>query len=338
MNEMSRLERFRAEVPRPGLADLGVEERRLLGAIADPAAPRRRIRPARLTLAAGLTVGIAAAGVAVVVSDREPAPAVHAMPAAVVQVLTRAADNVGRAPELHPRPGQFLAFESVTMNTVESNDKGGHQSRYLSREKRTIWLPVEGDATHGVLESEGLPPKPYPGWPIPPEARREVGRSGPEKAVDEDNRVEWLRTDYAYLSRLPTDPGKMYEHLYAHLGNDPMADIHAWDDVGSMLTEAYLPAAQRAALFRAAAAIHGVTTVGRATDAAGRAGIAVAMLKPKEGVRDEYLFDPATYQYLGRRSTVTDADEARAPVGSVLTSTAQLRVRVVDHPPALARK
>jgi hypothetical protein len=334
MNEMSRLERFRAEVPRPDLADLEVEERRLFGALAE--APPRRRGPARL-VAAGLAVGIAAAGVAVVVSDREPAPAVHAMPAAVVQVLTRAADNVGQAPELHPRRGQFLAFDSVTMNTVESNE-GGHQSRYLSREKRTIWLPVEGDATHGVLESEGLPPKPYPGWPIPPEARREVGRSGPEKAVDEDNRVEWLRTDYAYLSRLPTDPAAMYEHLYAHHGNDPMADIHAWDDVGSMLTEAYLPAAQRAALFRAAAAIHGVTTVGRATDAAGRPATAVAMLKPKEGLREEYLFDPKTYQYLGRRSVVTDADEARAPVGSVLTSTAQLRVRVVDHPPALARK
>jgi hypothetical protein len=274
----------------------------------------------------------------VVVSHRKPPSAVHVKPVAVVQVLTRAADNVGRAPELHPRPGQFLAFRSMTMNTVESNGKDGRQARYLSRSKRTIWLPVEGDATHGVLEEDTRPPEAYPGWPIPPEARQAVGHSGPEKPVDEDNRVEWLRTDYAYLSRLPTDPAKMYEHLYAHLGNDPMADIHAWDNVGSMLTEAYLPAAQRAALFRAAAAIHGVTTVGRAKDAAGRQGIAVAMLKPKEGTRDEYLFDPATYQYLGERSIVTDAKEARAPVGSILTSTAQLRVWVVDRPPALARK
>jgi hypothetical protein len=338
MNEMARLERFRAEVPRPDLADLEVEERRLLGAMTEPPPRRRRIGRARLTLAAGLAVGLAAASVDVMMSHHEPAPAVRARPVALVQVLTRAADNVGRTPELHPRPGQFLAFESMTMNTVESNESGGHQSRYLSRGKRTIWLPVEGDATHGVIESDVLPPKAYPGWPIPPDARTTVGHYAPEKAADEDNTAEWLRNDYAHTSRLPTDATKMYEYLYAHLRGDPLADVHAWDNVGSMLIEAYLPAAQRAALFRAAASIHGVTTVGRATDAAGRRGIAVAMVMPKMGVRQEFIFDPATYQFLGERSVVTDAKEARAPVGSVLTSTAQLRVWVVDHPPALARK
>jgi hypothetical protein len=343
MNEMTRLERFRSEIPLPDLTDLRAEEGRLLDAIVDPAsldlrpADRpRRVRRLRLGLAAGLAAAVVTAG-GVAVSARKPpgSPVVHTMPAAVVQVLDQAVDNVAEAPELHPRTGQFLVFESQTMNTVEGGGNDG-QSRYLTRERRTIWLPVEGDATHGVLETEVLAPKPYPGWPIPPEARAEVGaRIGPRKAVDVDGTAEWLRNDYAHLSHLPTDPAKMYEHLYTHLGNGPGADVLAWQRIGNMLTEAYMPAAQRAALFRAAAAIHGVTTVGQAVDAAGRTGIAVALAEPALGVRHEYIFDRKTYQYLGERSTVTDAARAKAPVGSVLTSTAQLKVWATGHAPTV---
>jgi hypothetical protein len=223
------------------------------------------------------------------------------------------------------------------MDPVESNT-GGRHARYLARAKRTIWLPVDGDATHGVLETEALPPRPYPGEALPPEAREKAGRAGPEKAADFDHRAEWLRTDYAYLSRLPADPAKMYEHLYSHLGTGPAADAQAWQNLGGMLTEAYMPAAQRKALFRAAAAIPGVRTVGRAVDAAGRTGVAVSLDVPGSGQRDEYVFDPKTYLYLGQRSVVTDASRAGAPVGTVLTSTAQLSVGLADRAPAVARR
>ncbi|WP_232383115.1 CU044_5270 family protein [Actinomadura violacea] len=221
------------------------------------------------------------------------------------------------------------------MNPVDSNS-GKSYSRYLSRVRRTIWLPVDGDATHGVLETDVLPPKPYPGYAIPPEARKEAGHSGPAKAADFDHRAEWLRTDYAYLSRLPADPAGMYEHLYSHLGAGPEADGQAWQNVGSMLTEAYMPAAQRKALFRAAAAIAGVRTVGKAVDAAGRTGVAVSLDVPGSGQRDEYIFAPKTYSYLGQRTVVTDASIARAPAGTVVTSTAQLSVRLVDRAPTVA--
>ncbi|RMI45468.1 hypothetical protein EBO15_09655 [Actinomadura harenae] len=343
---MTRLERFRAEVPRPGLSDLQAEERRLMGAMVDPAFARpasaavrpRRARRLKFGLAAGLAAAAVTAGVVAVSPGpgRKPlgSPVIHTMPVAAVQILQRAADHVDKAPELHPRPGQFLVFDSRTMNPVDtiSNGRAAH---YLSRAKRTIWLPVEGDATHGVLWTQGLVPLPYPGWPIPPEAREEAGRSSLGKAADVDHRAEWLRNDFAYLSRLPADPAKMYEHLYTHLGNGSQADAQAWSNVGGMLTEAYMPAPQRAALFRAAAAIRGVTTVGKAVDAAGRTGIAVALVVPGSGIRDEYIFTPKTYQYLGQRSVVTDAAQAGAPVGSVLTSTAQLTVRVAERAPAI---
>ncbi|WP_424536697.1 hypothetical protein ACOZ38_43710 [Sphaerisporangium viridialbum] len=53
------------------------------------------------------------------------------------------------------------------------------------------------------------------------------------------------------------------------------------------------------------------------------------------GERQEYIFDRKTYVYLGERSVVTDAAKVGAPVGSVLTSSAQLKVSVADHAPAV---
>ncbi|GAB2846654.1 hypothetical protein GCM10027176_57930 [Actinoallomurus bryophytorum] len=346
MNEMTRLERFRSEVPLPGPADLRTEESRLLDAMAHAATVRpvrgagrtRRARRLRFGLVAGLAAAALTAGVAGVALHQKPAapPVIHAENAAAARILTRAADNVSEAPELHPRPDQFLVFTSQTMNTVDSVEQGGRASHYLSRGKRTIWLPARGDATHGVIEEEVLKPHAYPGRPIPPEAYENIGRHGPEKAVDEDNTADYLRTDYAHLSRLPTDPAKMYEHLYIQLGTGPLADARAWDYVGGMLVEAYMPAAQRAALFRAAAMIHGVTVVRSATDAAGRRGIAVA--STWKGLRTEYIFTPETYQFLGLRTVVVGPTRVKAPVGSVLTSTAQLSVSVADHAPKVKRR
>lgn len=377
MNEMTRLERFRSEVPQPDPDRLRANEDRLLAAIAQDArrlgqdaegrpcrpgqdaegrprrAPFRLPRPAqgaqgrarrtasrlrRFGLVTGLAAALAA-GVMVVATRRADPPAViRTMPAAASEVLTRAAQNATRTPELHPEPGQFLVYESRTMDPATGEDRDRRPMRYLSRAVRKVWLPVDGDATGGFIEEEVLEPKPWPGWPIPPEARENLGRHGPSKLADFDDRAEFLRNDYAYVSRLPTDPRKMYEHLYTQLGNTRQDDTDAWDRVRGLLTEAYLPAAQRAALFRAAAAIPGVVTVEHAVDAAGRAGIAAARVDPVLGQRQEYIFDRETYLYLGERSVVTDAARAGAPVGTVLTSSAQLSVSVADHGPSAAAR
>ncbi|MBE1532550.1 CU044_5270 family protein [Actinomadura algeriensis] len=343
MTEISRLREFRSEVPET--LGLRAEEAALRAAIAgegEAIAPRRRFRSRvrfrTVAVAALGTAAVAATAVAslTVIADEAPggaAPAVvHTMPVAHVRFLQQAADKAGEYPELHPKPGQFLVFESQMMNTSEDNSAEGH-ARYLYRMRRTMWMPVEGGPTRAVLRTTTLPPRPWPGWPIPDSARAGVGETTTEKAADFDDRAEWSRTDYAYLSRLPTTPEGMYAHLYTNLGTGPRADAQAWQNLGGMLTEAYMPAAQRAALFRAAAAISGVRTVDEATDAAGRTGVAVALDVPGSGVRTEYIFDRRTYRYLGERGVVTDPARAGAPAGTVLTATAQLDVQVADAPP-----
>ncbi|MDL4772547.1 CU044_5270 family protein [Actinomadura xylanilytica] len=346
MNEMSELERLRAEIPRPAAADLRAEEGRLMAAIgaADASAPgtsraRPRPRARRRTLGFGLGAGLAAgalvAGAVVVTGDPSPhggsgTTTPHLMPVASVQLLNRAADSVRGQKELHPKPGQFLVYESQSTNLSEDNDAGRHWA-YLTREKRKVWLPLDGDSTRGFIEAERLAPKAIPGEAIPPHALKEVGRRGPEKLADTDGTGG--RTGYQAVSRLPTDPAKMYEHLYTGLGHDARADWDAWGRVGELLGEVYLPAAQRAALFKAASAIHGVTTTGKAADAAGRKGVAASMVDPIGAEREEYVFDPKTYDFLGTRSVVINAGKAKMPVGTVTGATAQLRVSLADQAP-----
>ncbi|MFF5261141.1 CU044_5270 family protein [Actinomadura viridis] len=345
---MKELAGLRSEVPRPEPAGLRAEEERLRAAFAAapavvssaaPAArPRKRWISPRLLVAGGLAAA-AGAGVLVAVNgsgeDRD-GRVVHVMPVAAERVLSKAADNAGRGRELRPRVGQYLVFESRTMDQAEGAFASGY-ARYLYRTHRKVWYPVKGTSVDGVIIGRSLEPRPYPGWPIPQEAReqaKEPGQGTPERLADFDQRAPFLRTDYAYLSTLPTTPAGMYEHLYTQLGHGPDADAEAWNRVSGMLREAYLPAAQRAALFRAAAAIPGATTVGTARDAYGRTGVAAARNDPRMGLRDEYIFDRKTYQYLGMRTTVTDAAKAKAPVGSVVASSALLKVEVADTAPS----
>ncbi|WP_326643511.1 CU044_5270 family protein [Streptosporangium sp. NBC_01755] len=343
---MTRLNRLRAEVPHPDLRELRAEERRLLSEIAAhgnaraarpdgrPMNPRGLVRRSlRTSLAVGATAAVITGVVYANLAARPKEP-VRVAPMAMSEVLQRAADTASRQDELHPRPGQFLAYESQAMFPVKLEE-----GRYLDRSMIKLWLPAEGSPLDkGVISVKHLEPEPYPGEPLPAEARRRAGGGGePSRLEGIDIRPDHLRTDYAHLSRLPTDPAGMREHLYTGLSGGPLDHYEAWGRVGSMITQAYLPAAQRAALFKATGTIPGVETVDGVEDAAGRAGVAAAMANREGGVRHEYIFDPATYLYLGERVVVVDAARAGAPVGSVLTSTALLKVEVADHAPKVAR-
>jgi hypothetical protein len=338
MNEDRMIRAFLMEAPPSGQV-IAEGRRRMYSRVTTPA-PRRPMRWGTAGVLAGglalaVTAGIVVAGTQ---EDPRPVPAIASQPVAAVEVLVRASENAGRFPELHPKPGQFLVYKSQSMNPVEGGTEGdevlnGEYHRYLARSKRTVWLPVAGSPVDGVVVEEGLPPQPYPGWPLPTVAKRPLTKTGPEQLAQFGDAL----TDYAHLSRLPTDTAGMRRYLFKHSEQSPNPYYDAWHRVADLLREAYMPAAQRAALFRAAATIPGVTSVKESRDAAGRKGVGAALVIKEMGVREEYIFDPKTYQFLGERSVVVDAARAKAPVGSMLTSTALLKVSVADSAPPVNR-
>ncbi|WP_449064707.1 CU044_5270 family protein [Planomonospora algeriensis] len=248
-------------------------------------------------------------------------------PMSASEVLGRAARAAART-DLEPRDDQFVKVESETMYGAFSED-----SRYLYRTKRVIWQSTDG-TREGSLRIEHLEPRAYPGWPIPESAYDEVGTVDLHRLPVCDPVPDHLRTDHAAVKRLPADAEGMRAHLYTGDRGGNSRDEAAWTRVGDLLRENYVPAAQRAALFEAAATIPGVDAVGDAEDAAGRKGIAVGRVGP-DGVREDLIFHPETYELLGERGIVVDEKLAESPAGSLVASTAELSVSVTDEAPEI---
>ena len=373
MPDLPLLHRMRSEVPQQSRAELDHAEARFVSMIAKESTPARSSRLAwltggqpggagqrrpriglRLAVAAGLAVAVTA-GVALAArsgdtpggngpsvaigsgSQREPLP----VPVAAVELLERAALVVqqgGDGVELTPKANQFLVYESITMYPAMFAGGQFDGQRYLYQSKRKIWLSADG-SRDGALSRETLAPKPYPGQQLPSAAAADqanVGKVSWDALEVCTPTPENVRRDYFKLRTLPTDPAEMLKYLRS--GYQQKAgraqDTVAWTAVGDLLRESYLPPAQRVALFKAAGMIPGVELVKDAEDASGRTGIAVAMTSKSEGIRTDIIFDATTYRYLGERSVVVDAAAAKAPVGSLISSTAELSVTVADSVPA----
>lgn len=232
-------------------------------------------------------------------------------------------------PELTPRPDQYLLVESETMYTSE-----GDGGRYLYRTYRKFYRPADGNR-QGLLWIEGRSPKEWPGSPLPESAKSWQGGSWMEIAGHCPGTPDTFRTDFAYLSTLPTDPDELKKGLYkpeAPEGKDISPDAEAFTAFGDLVRETYLPLAQRKALVEAVKTIPGVEVAEGVEDSAGRKGTALGRVSAL-GQLEQWIFDPETYTFLGERSTVVDAAKAQAPVGSVMALTAQLKVTVVDTLP-----
>jgi len=337
VNEMTALRALRAEVPEPPAEALRVTEARILAELTVTTPPPRPLAW-RIGWRVGLAAGLAAVVAVGVVSTRgghAPAPVppkaegsspIQAVTAA--QVLDLAAQAAETSGEIAPKPNQFIVYESITMYQAFIGDNDG---RYLYRTKRKIWLSADGTRT-GAVRIEHLEPRAYPGWPIPPEATSEAGRVDLLPICPTAGNPP---RDYVHLSKLPTDPNGMLAYLRG-LGGGGKGDANygVWRAAGDLLRESYLPPAQRATAYRAIKLIPGVQLVDRAQDAAGRTGIGVGFVDTRRGLREELVFAPDTYRFLGERAFVVDAAKAQAPVGSQLAGTAELSITVADSAPA----
>ncbi|MEV4108608.1 CU044_5270 family protein [Nonomuraea sp. NPDC049695] len=251
-------------------------------------------------------------------------------------VASSVASSVPSSDELNPRPGQFIEIESDTMYGSFSFGKKGENSRYLYKTHRKIWQSVDGSAD-GLLLIEGREPQPWPGMTLPKEAKDWKGSDWHALPVCSGPQGD-RRTDYAYLSSLPTDADgmrtRLYEmnKLYVGDGKGVDNDRAAFDHVTDLVRETYMPKAQRDALFEAARTIPGVQVAEGVEDAAGRKGVALGQVDP-QGILRQAIFDPVTHLFMGERHTVVDEKRAQAPKDSVLALTSQLKVSVVDELP-----
>ncbi|MGI5233435.1 CU044_5270 family protein [Actinoallomurus sp. CA-142502] len=316
MDELTAVQQLRAEVPLP--TDLSTTEARFQAGLSDqrkaPSRARvsRRFGPARRSMVAGgLVAATLAAGVVtmgVFSRDRGDLPGgggrTHNV-AAVSALLDRAAATARNRPA--PTPGQYVFTHTVNWGPTY-DDKNDRWNGYRKVE-RLSWQPAAGGrpgftrtkqtGTGQLPPADGTPVPGQPGW---------VQEWDCDRATRADEPVDLARppanctTSPAYASDLPTDADHMLAYLRKTRGEGSEADA-TWGRATDLLNGGLMPPKARAALFQAMKKIGGLALVADSVNVQGRHGVAVSHVV--EGrIREELIFDPKTYDYLGARSVL----------------------------------
>lgn len=364
MDEISTLERMRADLPDPTPEQLAAVRARLTDAMAggtsatmmpgDPPATvvpmRRRRMPLRWRLAAGAAAAVTvAAGVGALVAtgDRQPSHpggTSTAITTSASNALDLAADKTTRTGDPSLAPGQYL---HVTTDVWQEERVDG--VRFLARQRIETWVPGSDDGTWYWRETGGL------GTRFASSADRAKVRAHDASVFTRSTSIsrghhgrpdaapagapqpspgpatpDWDFPTPAWLAQQPTDPAAILAAIQQNLESEPSGvrpkgDVPTltFEKLGNTMATGFVPAAQRAALYRAATRIPHVTLVSRAADIDGHKGVSVGHVGPLGDVRDELIFDPTDGTFLGERQIVLKSAEgdANMPVGSTYRST-----------------
>jgi hypothetical protein len=251
---------------------------------------------------------------------------------AAARELTRAAAVAERQAPVVPAPGSFAYTKSRSFGLLELvTDAAGRPSfSALIPRTREIWIGADGSGR--LRETSADPIFLGPG----DRAAWEAAGSPPLRERPSDQRFGPGGLHLPDLAALPTDPDALYEHVLGQTEDtDVPTNVEMLILVGDLLRETAAPPELRAALYRVASRIEGIELIGRVTDRAGRAGIAVGITSDYTGAREQKLliFDPHTSALLAERTVLLERVpwlDADPPV--VIGDTLYLASGVVGSP------
>lgn len=332
-DELEMLIQARPEVA-PYAPEAKMNARRRLTATV-PRTSRRRFSTIALAGAALVTAASVAVinqlnpmghgGVTIGAPPAVASPGVTALPditkMSASEVLARAAKAAQGAPDLHLREDQYIKIVRQLDAFMGRTSK--EKQRITNRIKTTTWFPADpsGDV---FAQAERY-------W---------YGKFEENSGVA---KVGTAETTYEYLESVPESKDEMRAYLYARgkewNSADSSPDEAAWRAVIELFDSfSRLPAAQRAALFEAAGTIPGTTVTEHVEDGIGRSGIGVSLETPSgskvdpRSERQYLIFDPTTFDPLGRRDEATNRTHP-FKAGDKLSTLTVLEVTVVDKPP-----
>jgi hypothetical protein len=217
--------------------------------------------------APGPTLAEQAPGPAPAGNSPDPAPATNGDP---VQVLRMAATSALAAPDIKPRPDQFVY----------------NKTQFADGTVREDWYSVDG--THdGLFKMQTGEEMVVPGC----RNGKRAMYKGPQLLPGKED----CEPAPAYRPDLPADAAGMI----AYLQKNNSSLNSTGKDISYLLSSIYMRPQSRAALFEAATKIEGLTATPGVTDAAGRPGIQIGW--KKDGYSGDFIVDAKTYAYLGYR-------------------------------------
>ncbi|ARC57808.1 hypothetical protein AS850_12060 [Frondihabitans sp. 762G35] len=231
-------------------------------------------------------------------------------------------------------PGQYLEISTRSVNSADADAGGGQHGVYLAAADDTLYVPADTaddwvwvrgpsrvDKTFGALSARAASLAETDPGPTTLRAPAGAFYDSPAAVSPEG------------LAALPRDPRLLLNRIYrTTLGSGNSPDGEALVYIADTLRSGIVPADLRAALYRAAAMIPGVTLTEGQANLDGRTGVAIGRAE-NNGTRQEIIVDPSTGLLIGERTIVTDAAAAELPVGTAMESTS-VTTRVVDSAPS----
>ncbi|MFD8427107.1 CU044_5270 family protein [Streptomyces coelicoflavus] len=279
---------------------------------------RRRLRPVLLAPVTALALaGIVTAAIVLNDGDRRPAVGTSSGAAADMQsvsvLLGQISDAAGKRDTPTVQDDQF----SYVREKVREADLSSGKAVVGPLHDYELWLSQDSEPVRkqGLIRSDG-----------------ETMPLNAEFGDTNGTPAGFSRPTYQWLASLPTDPGRLLDHLYAKApqAENRERDQAVFEQIGDLLDQV-MPARTAAALYRAAAKIPGVTETPRAQDAVGRRGLGIARSDTENGVVTEWVFSTQDFAYLGHSTRLTK-DTSYAEAGTLLDSSALLESAVVDKP------
>lgn len=306
IDELERLQGFRAHVeePRPQATRAA---RAALDAVmaADLRAPRRIARraqrPHRLRRAhrerrtfIQVTLAAAVAGVLVAVVALSGSGTPEAPTSAAAAVLNRLAVVAAAQPWAYPRAGQYMYTYSVEAYSQTDEDTG---CSVIPPEHRQIWIAPDGS---GMLrESFGRGAFTSAADRHRCAQHHELSMADPHRASNSWFGRGGLSDGPVNEQGLPTDTATLRALIMSgKIDGGPRTNAEAFVRVGDLLRETDASPRLRAAIYRAAATIPGVRSLGPTRDHLGRLGVGLTF-HSRDGYDPTYIFNPHTSALIG---------------------------------------
>lgn len=311
-----------------------------------PAVRRRRPRPPhlarRIRWGAGAIVGAVVVTTALVLTDVIGVAGLRGgATAQAAELLDRAATVTIHTADPVLEPGQYRQVVFTSVHDIEVDGDDGGTALILIHEDRTTWIPANADTPWVQVRY----PERSAGWFGGAEGKRAAAR---DDELFKDTKPQVLRGvngDFfggytgatpASVAALPHDPRILLNHIYrVTLGTGSSPDGEALVFIADTLNTGFAGADVRAALYRAAALIPGVTVTDGGTTLNGRHGVAIGRTEGADGVRQELIIDPTDGSLIGERDVLTRGLGVE-PAGTVMEWTS-VTTTVVDDVPLAYR-
>jgi hypothetical protein len=259
--------------------------------------------------------------------------------AAAAAVLQDAATATIRTSDPAIGTGQYLVVHTTAVTTTNGGladgTVGDYQSRqtdslYIASSKKQQWVWVRdvpsiektfGPASAAVAQD----------WIASIKAQG----NAPEVVRGIDGNFYGAANPYtpAFIASLSRDPRILLNSIYLSTrGHGQSADGEALVYIADALRSGLIPADLRAAFYKAAILIPGVTVTDRQATLNGRTGIAIGRTEPSTKIRQDIIIDPATGLMMGERQ-VSYATGTDVPPGTTVEWTS-ITTSVANNAPS----